>query len=304
MVSAFGVISVSSELGNIYKITGSDSSDAQISKFFPRSNASGDEAMVYAGNDILYGRIGAIESLASVEQFGDVKNDDLTIPIEDEVLSEKDWEIVYNQRTKKVYFHPDGKNYIWELNLPLVGSGISPWVKLVTNHSSRMNPSAMMTCVDPDDGIEYTYWGDASGNLFRMEGTGEAGDAGSAAIKTTWRSKVFSLPQNMRAANFSGHVQYRSQEDATITIRFLFGGSFPSNESFTVTLKGGQGDAYWGGDFYWDGDNYWGAKFDGRFRREEFDTAGHSEVFQVEIEYEGVEDIEINEIGLKFSGAT
>lgn len=305
IASAFGIMAVSSEIGSMYKIVGKDTSDTAIEKMHPRSFASGDEAMIYSGNDIIYGRVGRIESLVSTDQFGEVASDDLSLPIKDDILNLKNWTIAYNPRTDKIYFHPFGQDFIWEYTKTLVGSGLSPWTKLTTQHNFSMNPSTMMMLIDPDDGLEYIFMGDSSGNIFRLEGVGTSGDAGANNIVTKWRSKLFELPPEMSTFNFEGHVSYRSGTTETITIRFLFAGSEPADETFTVPLTGTPGTQFWGDtDLHWSEDIYFGVPFEGTFRRETFDSAANSEEFQIEIEYQGTGTIEINEIGIRFAGAS
>ncbi len=100
-----------------------------------------------------------------------------------------------------------------------------------------------------------------------------------------------------------GYVTYRSGTDETIKVKLLLAGSEPSDDESTITLKGTLGTQFWGGDQYWGGDVFFGVPFEGRFRREDFDPAGSSEEFQIEVEYEGKRQIEINEIGIRFSSA-
>lgn len=303
MMGLYDLIVVSSERGSVYKITGTDSNDTVIDKLFPRSYATGAESIIYAGNDIIYGRGGRLESLASTDKYGDVEVDDLTIQIKNKVTDITDWGMAYNPRTQKVYVHPSNAEYMWQFSKDLSGSDLSPWVKLTTQHSSNLNPSAMMMMVDPDTNIEYVYWGDASGNLYRMEGTGANGDGGSADIITTWRSSIFKIPLEMIGNSFTGYVSYRSAEDTTVTVKLLYGGSQVSDETTTVPITGTPGEYFWGGTIYWGGDAYWGVPFEGRFRREAIIPSGRGEEFQIEISHTGTEEIEINEIGLKFQGA-
>ena len=305
IASSFGVLGISSEFGSIYKITGQDTSDTSIDKMYPRSFASGDEAMIYVGNDVVYGRVGRIESLAATEVFGDVQTDDLSLDIKDEITDLKDWTIVFNPRTNKIVFHPAGKQFMWEYSKPMAGSGLSPWTKITTSHSFRMKQTAMMMMVDPDDGLEYIFMGDASGNVYRLEGRGTKGDAGSADIKLRWKSKLFRLPPNVIGRDFQGYISYRSGTDETVTIKFLYAGSIPSDEPTTVELKGTPGTNFWGAtDIFWgETDLFWGVPFQGRFKREQLDFSGNSEEFQIEITYEGTGDVEINEIGIRFGAS-
>lgn len=304
LMGLYDLMIVSSERGSIYKITGTDSTDTQIGRLFPRSFATGNESIIYVGNDILYGRGGRLESLAQTDKYGDVEVDDTTIKIKTKVADITDWEMAYNPRTQKVYVHPDDAEYMWQLSKDLLGTDLSPWVKLTTSHSSNLNPSAMMTMVDPDTNLEYVFWGDASGNLYRMEGTGENGDAGSADITTTWRSSIFKAPAGMRVQSFVGYISYRSAEDTEVTVKLLYGGSQVSDETTTVPITGTPGQYFWGGDIYWGGNIYWGVPFEGRFRRETIIPSGSSEEFQIEITHTGVQEIEVNEIGFKFLSAS
>jgi len=304
--SAFGVMAVSSELGSIYSILGQAPSDTSIDKFFPRSFASGDESMTYVGNDIVYGRIGRIETLASTNKFGDVEADDLSQQVRDEFKSLKDWTIVYNQRTDKIYFHPAGEEFIWEYTKSMINSGISPWNRIVTANTFKMKQTAMMQIIDPADGLEYIFMGDAAGNIYRMEGTGKSGDAGSSNISMKWRSKLFKLPPDFNATNFEGYISYRSLTDETVTVKFLFAGSQLSDENTTVAIKKTPGRRWFGGGaspIHFSNGEYFGLPFEGRFRREALDFQGTSEEVQIEVQYDGVGNIEISEIGIRFEAS-
>ena len=304
LASVFGIMAISSELGSIYSILGQDPSDTSIQKAYPRSFASGDESMIYVGNDIVYGRVGRIETLISTNKFGDVEADDLSLQVKDEFIDLKDWTIAYNQRTDKIYFHPAGEQFIWEYTKPMINSGLSPWSKIVTSNAFRMKQTAMMQVIDPDDGLEYIFMGDANGNVYRLEGTGTKGDAGSSDILMKWRSKLFKLPPDLNASDFEGYISYRSGTDETVTIKFLFAGSQPSDETTTVPLKGTPGTQFWGDpNLHWGEDIFWGVPFEGRFRREALDFQGTSEEVQIEIQYEGTGNLEISEIGIRFKAS-
>jgi hypothetical protein len=304
MIGLYDIVSISTERGSIFKISGSDSTDTAISKLFPRSYATGIESIIYAGNDVVYGRGGRLESLASTDKYGDVEVDDLTIKIKDQVTDITEWDMAYNPRTQKIYVHPKNEDYIWQYSKDLVSSEISPWVKYTTAHESQLNPTAMMMMVDPDTNVEYVFWGDASGNIYRMEGTLGQGDGGVNDITTTWRSSVFKIPLNMRGHSFTGYVSYKASLDTSINIKFLYGGSQPSDDQITVPIQGTQGKTFWGGDNYWGGDVYFGVSFEGRFRRENFMPAGTGEEIQIEVTHTGAVEVEINEIGIRAEAAS
>ena len=173
MVEAYNNIIVSSEYGNLFRIEGQSAEDFLMTPFYPRSGATGDESLVYAGNDFYYGRQGRIESVLSTERFGNIATDDISIGIEDKINDFKGWTSIFNSRTQKVYFFPDEQSEVWVFNKPLYeklkqieqgtnasteqGNQLSPWSKYVTGHALAFQPTAVMNMLDPSDGLEYVF---------------------------------------------------------------------------------------------------------------------------------------------------
>ena len=62
--------------------------DFEMVSLFPRSGAKGRESLVHAGNDVMYGRQGRIESVGATEQFGDVETNDLSEDISNLIETE------------------------------------------------------------------------------------------------------------------------------------------------------------------------------------------------------------------------
>lgn len=307
MIGFYDKICVSTDRGSIFQIVGSDSNDMQILKFYPRSGATGDESFQFVGNDIFYGRLGRLESLVTTDKSGDIASNDVTTQISDEIENLYDWQIAYNQRTQKIYIHAiseGGENVIYQYSKDMEGGQLSPWVRITTDNSFACEPTAMMSLINPTDGLEYTFMGDDAGNLYVMEGVDGEADAGENDITTTWRSGLLKLDNEMIAQRFTGHVSYRSGVDTEITIRFLFGGSYVSTDTITVPLAGSSGGVYFGGEVYFGGSFYFGVAFDGRFRRETIKPAGRGEEFQIEVSHTGTVDFEINEIVLRFESST
>lgn len=305
MIGFYSGIAVSSEKGSIYNITGSDSTDASINPFFPRSYATGNESMAYAGNDVIYGRLGRIESLISTQNYGDVATDDLTIPIKPDLTNLSNWLMAYNSRTQKIYIHADNDDSIWQYSKDVSSSDVSPWVKLTTSNSFGMLPTTMMSMIDPDDNLEYIFMGDENGFIYKIEGEQGQPDCGSNNIETTWRSGIMKLAQGYLADKFDGYISYRALTDTTVTIKFIFGGSYSSTDTFTVELKGASGGAYFGGAYYFgDSGTFFGSQFSGSFKREAIAPSGTGEEIQIEISHTGTAFFEINEIGVRFTGKT
>lgn len=304
MLGYFGNIVISTEKGSIYSINGSDSSDTTINPFYPRSYTTGNESMAYAGNDVILGRLGRIESLVSTQNYGDIATDDLTVPIKPDLSNLSNWLMAYNSRTQKIYIHADSDTSIWQYSKDVGSSDISPWVKLKTLNSFGMNPTTMMSMIDPTDNLEYVYMGDSVGNIYKIEGDRGEGDCGENDIDTTWRSGILKIPQGYNATDFSGYVSYRALSDTQITLRFIFGGSYSSVDTITVPLKGATGGFYFGGENYFGGDAYFGSQFTGSFKRESITPSGTGEEMQIEISHTGTAFFEINEIGIRFTGKT
>ena len=321
LASSFGVMAISSKDGKMFKLTGQDKTDFAIDDLYPDSAASGDEAVVFTGNDILYGAVGRIESLLQSDKFGDVENDDISRMISDSISGYSNWRIVYDRERQLVYCFPNGKSEAWVLDKTLLPSSeqrllnalssgsakssvdISPWSKYVTQHSLTFQPTAVMNMYDPRDGLEYVFMGDGSGNLYRMEGTGTSGDGGSASIKTVRRSMLFSAPLDAYAYDVEGYVRHRVNDAHTLTLRFLCGGRAAFNRNLTLTLQGVTDRPLYKGGLYYSDGNYYSSAFDGRLVREPFKSPFRANEFQIEAEISGTDDFQISEIGVQFTGS-
>lgn len=301
IVEAFGIVAFSSRKGSMFKLTGSSAKDFAIAELYPGSGASGDESMAYVGNDILYGRAGRIESLTSTDQFGDVATDDLSKQVVHDIDGYTGWTTIYNDRLNRTYFFPDTQAECWVFHPDMASVNLSPWSKWTTQHSSSFQPTFVMDMLDPVDGLKYVYFGDSAGNFFRLEGS-SAGDAGSAGIKTRFRSRLFSAPMNQELFGIEGFVKYRVNEAFTMTIRLLYAGTAIFTEVITVSAVAASRPVY-GGSLYYNDGNYYASQFAGRLQRQPLAIAGKSNEFQIEVEVEGTTDFEINEILLRFEGA-
>lgn len=303
LVEAFGVVAVSTEGGSMHRIEGQSSEDFSIESLFAESASYGAESVVYAGNDILYGRQGRIESLAATDQFGDVESDDLTLPIGDRVQGYTGWTAVYNSRLQRVYWFPDGKSEVLVLHKPIIGTDFSPWSIWTTEHEMAFLPSAVMSMLDPSDGLEYVFMGDDQGNVYRLEGSGSSGDGGQSPVVTERLSKLYSAQLDEEYYDFEGWVKYRKGTTITLTIDLEFHGISGYTTTVTVPLKGVEYDSVWRG-FYWGGGYYWGVRFQGRFVRTTFDGTGQSDSCQVRAKVESSDTFEIAEIGFRLTGSS
>jgi hypothetical protein len=160
----------------------------------------------------------------------------------------------------------------------------------------------MMNFFDPVDGLEKVFFGDSSGRIYRLEGSG-SGDGGSAAVRTERLSKLFSVPLDAQAFDVSGWIKYRKNDAATVVIKIEYAGSNVFDESITVSIPAASGTPlYSGGSYY--GAAYYSTPFRNRLVRQPLSVAGQGNEFQVRVTCEGTTDIQINEIGLRFKAAS
>ena len=309
MVESFGkVITSSDNNGSMFVLTGESAQEFYFDELFPRSGASGEESVTYVGNDIFYGRHGRIESVAASDKFGDVEQNDLSNDISDKIIDLKNWTSVYNSRTQRVFFFPDNSSDAWVYHKPLssVGSDgvpLSPWIKYKTIHATDFQPTAIMNMIDPNDGLEYIFFGDSTGNVYRMEGTGLS-DGGTASIRTERLSKLVIAPLNAKVYNVQGWVKWRSITQATtLILRFEYAGENVFNEEITITLPATSNINYFGGGGYFGGDLYFGSKFTGRLTRRKFAVVGQANEFQIRATVISTSRFRINQIGLQFEAS-
>lgn len=299
LVGAFGTTVLSSRFGSIFKITGSTAKDFAVEQLYADSSASGDESLLYTGNDIVYGRDGVIESISATDKFGDVENNDLSRWISDAVRTFSTWTNVYNRRTKRAFFFP-AQSQVWAYNQAVLEKNISPWFKWTTAHTSAFNPTFVMNMFDPADGLEYIFFGDASGNIYRLEGTGAAGDAGSEDIHAYRTSGLLSFPENMISNSVEGYLKYRKQSTVSeVTITHLNQGETSYDVNKTVDIPRASANAFYSGGSYFDGGAYYGTSGLDRVYRQNVAPEGSSKDMQVNISVEGVNTFEILEYGLR-----
>lgn len=295
---AFGNISFSTELGNVYTLLGSNSQDYNLQTLYPRSGASGDEAFEFIGNDILYGRIGRIESLSASEKYGDVETDDISKWISDEINTHKNWTIAHNNRTQESFVSAEGESELWLFKKAMIGEGLSPWCRYTTKHAFAFQPTCIMNMIDPDDGLEYVFMGDSSGNFYRLEGKGD-GDGGTDDIISEFVTGLSSVPVG-DLIEIDGQVKYKKNEAFDVNITAMFQGITANFADTTMNMDAAQGGEYYGGEVYYSGDFYYGSQFKGVFLRKNFDIGGSGEDIQIKVRVEGKTDFEISEVKIDF----
>lgn len=302
-VEAFGTTVLSTEQGQLFNLEGSSAKDFSFRDFYPGSAASGDEAIAYIGNDIIYGRQGRIESVRDTDRFGDSEANDLTRGISDQIAAYNDWRIIYNSRLNRVYNFPGDVSECWVFNTSMLGGDVSPWMRWATLHPLSFEPTFAMSMLDPGDGLEYVFMGDASGNIYRLEGTGSGGDGGEYSIKTDWKSKLFAAPLDAQAYKIEGYIKYRKNVAATVLLTFEYAGEAAFDEDIEIDMPALGGVSHFGGDVFFGGDFWFGAPFS-RLIRRKFAQVGQASDLQCRVRVTSPRNFSINEIGLRFRAAT
>ncbi len=311
ILAAFGVIIVSSQDGRIYKITGTTAKDMDIAQLYDGSGADGSEPIELVGNDVFYGRAGAIESVFSVDTFGDVASDDISRPIADIVEEYDDWTLAFNPRLKKVYCFAAGrqeclvyhKTFLDDKRDRIASRREAPdnsaWSRWTTRHSMQFEPSVAMFMHRPTDVIEQVYLGGAAGQIFMLEGTGGQ-DGGSEDIESVRVSRVFQAPGDNVGFQISGFLSYRKQFAVPLTITLMYAGIRQADQEISLTMEENTNAQGFGGDAYFGGDFYFGVLFEGRLTRDQFSVAGLSSEFQIKIVADGNQEFSIERCQIEF----
>ena len=323
MANAFGLLAFSSQYGDIYKLTGSSAKDFAMGGLFPRAGAAGTEAMVGVGSDIFFGRQGRIESLVASDKYGDVESNDVSLQISDQISDVATWTAAYNQRLQRAYFWPadGGTLYVYHyafapppassqdpLAQALSGKktaqpDASPWALWKTTHTSDFAPTAVMPVYYPTNGLEYVLFGDASGNVYRLEGEYGAQDAGTDDVTTMRLSKRFQMDAGAAAFNIVGYISYRKADAFAITMTLEASGENIFDQAITINVPAATGGSYYGGAAYYGGSNYYGLSFRQRVSRQKFALAGKTQEFQIRLAVTEDTLWRIEEIGLRFEAA-
>lgn len=304
LTGAFGQTILSTLNGSIFNLLGSNAKDFQIDPLYADSSASGSESLVYTGNDVVYGRPGVIESISATDRFGDVENNDLSLWISDDIRTYTGWTNVYNRRTKRAYFFPTAQSEVWAFNQAILSKKLSPWAKWTTQHSSAFQPTFVMNMYDPIDGLEYIFFGDSSGNVYRLEGTGENGDAGINEVIANRTSALISTPENMIAHSLDGYVKYLKQlSDVDFSMVFSWQGDTIRDQPVNITMPAADDYPAYGDDehaFYGDGETWYGITGLDNIHRQRYVVAASGQDLQVTVSVTGTTNFEILETG--FSG--
>ena len=303
IVEQFGKVIISSNQGSLYRMTGSSSQDYAMDELASLSAAAGDEAIVRTPADVLYGRQGKVESVTATERFGDVEANDLSFWIADEIEDFGDWLVVYNKRLDRTYFHPVGQSRVYVFHhgmFQLMKGELSPWAKWTTQHAMAFNPTLMMPVFSPIDKLEYVLMGDASGNVYTMEGTASGGDGGSASVKSFRESALLSAAAEGKVRDIQGYLRYRKNKAVSVELTVKFAGEHKISEAVTIPLPAATFDPVYGSTAYYGTTEFYGTEQDS-LRRQRWTVPASSNDLQIRVEVDDTDEYVVNEIGFRYS---
>lgn len=270
----FDTLVISTENGRLWKLTGNDSTNFEWVPFYARSCAGGSgtsvESMVNVGNDILYMKQnGVIESLSTTQKYGDVSADDLSKWIKTQVSGLSSCIAVYDQERMKVYFFSGANKLLVLFKDVLENTDFSPWSVYKTDHTSSFSTSYALYMRQPGGTAYYVYFGDSSGNLYQLDGTG-TGDSGTTSINTYRKSKLIEMLEdkygnliNPNKDSIRGRVFYRRISSCSLLMDFEWADDYAINRC-TVPLEGpatSDSASYYGGSAYYSGLYYFNTGF-------------------------------------------
>jgi hypothetical protein len=251
--------------GKLYKITGTDSTNYAITQFYGGSAVIGDESLANIGNDVTFMREGGvIESLIATETFGDVGADDLSKWIPDSINGLAGCRTVYDQSRQKVYYFTKNKCLVLFKNI--LPSGRSPWGLYRTEMSNKLNASSALYMKVPGESTWAVYWGDSSGNVYKMDSSNSDGDGGTEdifSIRKTYYLDGRDVGINPRLQKVTGRLKYVRIKEVECVLTFDYGDDL-HNASSVMTLKGADTTdtgKYYAQNIYYGDTNYYNTGF-------------------------------------------
>lgn len=295
----FETLIVSTVGGALYRLTGADASDYRIVPYYLGSAAVGSESIVNTGNDVMWmARGGEINSLSTVEAAGDVKADDISRWIPKQINGLSDSIAVYDQQRQRVHWFVTNKVLTLDKNFLFEKPGLSPWTVYTTQHDSGFNTNAVAYIRDPGTTTYDVYWGDSSGRLMKLNGTG-SGDGGINNILTRRKSKQFLADYEFQ--DIVGRVEYRRKAAVQLILNFDWA-VHNYIERATVNLLGPlvSNDAiFWGQSGIYFGENIYfgqGSVSSDILSNRGFSPAGKGDTFFLEVSVDTTSDFLINRI--------
>jgi hypothetical protein len=289
---------ISTEGGKVFQLTGSSAKDYSWIDFFDGSPSVGNESLANIGNDVVFMRQGGhINLLSATQNFGNARTDELTRWLNQTIKGLTGVnQIVYDIKNQKVLFFIAGKILVCFKDLLardryLLRDSHSPWSVYTTYHPNAFNTSAALFMYSPGTTSYSVYWGDSTGNVFDLNGTGTT-DSGTYPIPFLRKTRALDpeLYEMLLKRTYpymhrmlTGRVQYRRVGSNQLTVSIDWNDEY-NTESCLLFLKGppvGDTGLYFGGPNYFGGLFYFntGTSFAGKVSSYEFSPAGRGPGF-------------------------
>lgn len=265
MVEFHNQLIISTEGGRLYLLEGTSASTYKLVDFYKGSAATGTESIANIGNDVIYMKQGGgIDLLTSIQQYGDVRADDISRFIQTTVKDQTGAIVIYDQKNQKVLFFLSDRVLV--LFKDLLGSEYSPWSVYTTQQSFNFATNAAKYMKMPGTQVYSVYFGDSVGRIFDLNGTGTSGDAGSSTIAVLRKTRFIyngegASQQGQGGINFAkrtphGLLTYRRvSTGCNCTISFDWGDEYNESSS-VVPIPGaptGFTSVYYNGSGYYNG---------------------------------------------------
>lgn len=299
------VLIISTERGRLYSLTGDDSTNYAWTPFYQGSAVTGTETMVNMGNDVAFMKEGgSMDLLSATQNFGDVRTDDISRWIPEQVKGLTDGIAVYDQFNQKVYWfvtQPGGSyGKVLVLFKDLMASSVSPWSVYRTAHASLFITSAAKYMRKPGSTDQAVFFGDASGRVFFLPGI-VAGDGETlSSISTSRKTKL--LEADGITQVLTGEIQYRRLAQVTMDVTVDWGEDYAESTA-SIILKGPTTEstgAVWSGTGYWSGSSYWsqGFSFAAKPSVRGFSNVGVGKTFTVEVSADTIKDFQVDHLDI------
>ena len=310
MEEGFRTLLFSTDRGKLWALLGSTAKDYSIDSLNSDASASGSEAMVSIGNDIAFGRDGAIDSVVGVQEFGDVQTDDLSAWIADLARAYTAWTLVYNRRLRRLYVFPSGgselfvfhraiadrnKQYVTDPGQAAKIKPVSPWSKWRTQHAMSFQPTTVWRMLRPSDGKEFVYMGGSEGQIWQLEG--EVSTDAGASIRAERLSYLLRAPAG-ELMDLKGFVFYRKRDAVSLEAAFQQAGSAVRDTSIAMALPLAAASAYFGGPYHFGGPIHFGPQSRDRLYRQYFSAAGKADLLQLRLAVQSQADFAVARIEL------
>jgi hypothetical protein len=161
-----------------------------------------------------------------------------------------------------------------------MNSEVSPWSLYKTDLAFDFTTNAVKYMLRPGESTYSVYIGDASGNIYDLNGTGTSDNGTNIAVS---RKTRLITELNYKNDWVFGRVQYRRLGETDLTLTFDWSNEYAETES-TIRLKGpptATTVGYYSGAYYYGGTTYYSGQLDfsSKVSHQSFSPAGKAESF-------------------------